>query len=507
VSKLIASIGVIAASVLVLMISQNAFLDYDDRQIIFLNPDILNFNWSAIWLNSPSIGTYAPLTLSSFALENWFFGMQAWHFHLFNGLIHVFNSYLVGKILCDFFPHHRSTAWFLSLLFLVHPINVEAYAWANQRRHLLSTAFFLLAFYSWKKRDSSWRSLIWVYLFFILGCFSKAMTITLPAVLLVFDVLYRKNWKKSVLQTGPLFLISALFAAIEVIAEKRPLGDKSTAFFSLPENLISSLSFYLRQFIFPGQQRVFYSETNFEIFNIGVASCLLLAAGLFYFKSKDRRTTLFAVLFFLITLFPMLKFVPFGVDSKWNDRYLYLPMFGLLLLLASVLTSFSIQERKWRMIVCSFSFLVLTFFCTLTFFQIKVWANNHSLWQNVLRYEPNNFVAHRILGTVHVEEGDLQQGVYHLEKAAALNKRDRNVFANLAVAYDKVGRDQEAENIYKNLYEKNLADGVILLNYGAFLVEAQKFADAEIVLKKSVSFPEVEAPAQQLLKQLQNLKK
>ena len=69
-----------------------------------------------------------------------------------------------------------------------------------------------------------------------------------------------------------------------------------------------------------------------------------------------------------------------------------------------------------------------------------------SLLQRVLELDPGNFDALDTLGLVSFKQGKTQQALEYLEKAAGLSNNDLLVHYHLALAQDKLGLLEAAEN-------------------------------------------------------------
>ena len=75
-------------------------------------------------------------------------------------------------------------------LFAVHPLRVESVAWISERKDTLSAFWWVLAigaYLRYARRPGLSRYLVVVGAF-VLGLMSKAMVVTLPAVLLLLDL-------------------------------------------------------------------------------------------------------------------------------------------------------------------------------------------------------------------------------------------------------------------------------------------------------------------------------
>ena len=93
---------------------------------------------------------------------------------------------------------HRFSALFAGLFFACHPALTEAVDCIAYNEDLLAAVFFLLAFlFCVKSRENGLKTDVQNYglslFFFALGLLSKEMAITLPAIILLYDVSLRND--------------------------------------------------------------------------------------------------------------------------------------------------------------------------------------------------------------------------------------------------------------------------------------------------------------------------
>src|SRR5437667_430114 len=67
---------------------------------------------------------YRPLTAVYFSLMYQVFGNVAFFYHFTQLTLHIIDTCLIFLLFCLFFP--ESISFFLALIFLLHPINVES---------------------------------------------------------------------------------------------------------------------------------------------------------------------------------------------------------------------------------------------------------------------------------------------------------------------------------------------------------------------------------------------
>jgi len=138
------------------IIYSNSFdspFQFDDRSFILQNPAIKHLS------DIKSIISYKPqrwVAYFTFALDYALSGNKVFSYHLFNLIIHLLNSILIYYFLrlilnlpsfkIDRFQNSKKIIpFFTSLLFLVHPVQIEAITYIYQRFTPLATFFYLLS--------------------------------------------------------------------------------------------------------------------------------------------------------------------------------------------------------------------------------------------------------------------------------------------------------------------------------------------------------------------------
>ncbi|MFI5403991.1 MAG: glycosyltransferase family 39 protein, partial [Planctomycetota bacterium] len=164
---------------------------------------------------------YRPVRHVTYAIDYALFGRHAWGFHLSNVLYHALASFLVFRLVRRL--RSEPAAWAAALLFAVHPVQTEAVAYVSGRRDLLVTIFFLLGFLSYLNyRDTGrWRHVAALVAFLALGAGSKESAATLPAVLLLHDLIVRPPSRRGFLFHVPFVLLAIAFGI------RVALGDAS----------------------------------------------------------------------------------------------------------------------------------------------------------------------------------------------------------------------------------------------------------------------------------------
>mgnify|MGYP000712462925 CR=1 FL=1 len=168
------------------------------------------------------VGQYAPLAFLSYLVLYAGFGYDPFYFHMFSLLLHIGCVCLVWKLISSLLRVHGGVSekqilyvnFITTLLFAVHPINVEAVAWISALKVLLYAFFYLLGLLCYLRYIRT--SKIFYYVLTI-GCFlcsfwGKEQAVTFPLALLIVDWFTNRNMKNLEVWSEKMsFLIMAFF--------------------------------------------------------------------------------------------------------------------------------------------------------------------------------------------------------------------------------------------------------------------------------------------------------
>ncbi len=335
-----------------------------------------------------------------------------WVFHTSNLIIHILNAGLVFFLARRLFGGSWAP-WIFSLLFALHPIQTEAVVYISGRRDVLSLFFFLLVLFVYvgkgrglfelsketPREPSSWTSIILVPLFFILGLFSKEMVITLPAVMVLFDLCLRRRWSlPRVLTQALVWLIAGLFIYFKVTDESliaRPLGgETSSTWLTAPRYVVK----YLSLLLIPLNQTIDYSYDAIPISKsftdpwstpLAWIFVLMMILGGLYALVKKNAAFAFGLLFFVGTLTPVLQFIP--IPERFAERFVYLPGLGILLFLIATY----VRWEKKSLIHARLTAVILLFICFIfSWSRCYEWRSPLALWASASQSHPRCARAH-----------------------------------------------------------------------------------------------------------------
>src|SRR6185312_9465318 len=222
-----------------------------------------------IWTRPGATQQYYPVVHSAFWLEHRLWGDATLGYHLLNVLLHVTAACLLAAVLRKLAV---PGAWLAAFLFALHPVAVESAAWISEQKNTLSTVFYLLAALAYLRFDA--RRTAGAYalglLCFLLALFTKSVTATLPAALLL--VLW---WKRGRLEgrrdVRPLlpWLAAGLAAgAFTAWVERHFVGAQGPAYvLDLPQRCALSgriIWFYLGKLAWPARLTFIYPHWTID---------------------------------------------------------------------------------------------------------------------------------------------------------------------------------------------------------------------------------------------------
>jgi tetratricopeptide (TPR) repeat protein len=418
---------------------------WDDHIYLLMKPAYFSGDLRQILLNLPNGLEYLPVRDLSYFLDAQLWGKNPRGFHLTNLVLYYLNViavYLLARQLCahvDRSPdetHHRVTAFWVALLFAIHPLHSEVMSFITCRNALLSGLFFFLTSYFYliylQSSELSWRMYLASVICALLALLSKATALPLPLVLILFSA-YSTNrdrkaaWKES----APFLLMSILafffFRTIAMNSFLLAREEPGTMLAKLPERLVVAMQipfFYLGKLAIPSGYAAEYDKVFArDYFSVNTVTSifllLLIALALYTFRQRYPMGVICTGWFFL-TLLPVLNLLP--THPVIADRYAYIPSFGIILLVAYAANS--IKRPSWRLTAAISGILLVTVLAILAIKQNSVWKNNESLWRHNIKTAPLAVKPYTNLGRVYFQNGRFQEAFPLFDRARRLSPSD-----------------------------------------------------------------------------------
>ena len=412
----------------------NGFV-WDDTTYILGNRELQGFN--LVTLIGPNMfnssGYFRPIPAIYFSLLSHLFEQSALFYHLAQLSLHIISTLLLLKLFRKYFSEKISL--FLSLVFLVHPINVESVAYIGSTQSQLYFIFGTLALLS--------ANYLKTHAFLLLALFTKEVSF------LYFILIYSQNKLNNVEINKKYIFTSVISLLIYISVRFSVLGGVLQKMHLIPISEISLLArlshipiihfYYLRTFFYPGTLAIDQiwliknlNWSNFYIPLILISIFYGFCFGYFYYlyKTKNKYTKIFA--FFLIWYLAGIAMLSqiFPLDMTVADRWFYFPIVGLLGMLGVVIT-------RIKKIFIVFPVVILILLSVRTIIRTYDWKNALTLYQHDApiydNYDLENYLGYE-LAAVNLKTEALE----HFIRASQLLPHDTNLY-NIGSIYEQLG--------------------------------------------------------------------
>lgn len=455
---------------------QNSF-HFDDFVFIVQNSELSDISdIKSIW-NEGSAPTrfFAYLT---FALNYHLHGYNLFGYHLTNIFIHAGNAVLVFWLISllgdslikrKVFSERRKqvTALIAAGLFLTHPIQTQAVTYLCQRFASLATLFYLLAVCLYLKARATETRLKTLFYFLavcagLTGMFTKQIVLTLPITIFLVEWLFLNTDKRSRSslrsQWGFIMAMLALFLIIPAVYS----FNIQTILFRQYESLshtgdtLDFISYFLTQ------SRVIWTYISLLIFPIGQnllydypASYTVLdpkvilgfsGIGLLLFLAIRLRETKpfvsFGILWFFTTLLVESSVIP--IRHVIFEHRCYLPFFGFSLVAGFLFTEIIKDRYKLTAAILG---IVMTL-SVLTYKRNEIWADDITLWTDVIKKSPNVIRPYTHLATAYLNQKDFDSALNAYTRAIVLDPGQAESYNNRGNVYTVLNQHELALKDY-----------------------------------------------------------
>jgi protein O-mannosyl-transferase len=435
---------------------------YDDYSVLVHNPDIQSVG---AFLEDQKPGR--PVRELSYLIDYRFFKLDPSGYHIQNIFWHGLNAFLIFYLI-NGCAGDRRIAWAASLLFLVHPLNVEVVAQISHRKDSLVLVFCLISFISFIKAvHSRRRRLPWLLICLaaaVTACFAKQNAVVLPVVFLAYLLVNVDPGRRFAKFKRPLLGVlwiagtAALvwylgFDGRDVFLEKGRIALGQMNHFG-PVTEAMYLRMVFKSWLFSFSKLVIPTGLSLEYqypvpqswLNPWVIGAVALTAawGAALVFAWQRSPRAFVSLVWLGAFWlPASNLWPI-TNRLAADRYLYAPSVGVFVLVSMALFRF---DRK--SISAAIAVLVAVVgLAGLTWKQNDVWKTHCSLWQHAAGVNPHSTTALNNLGQCFYRKGEHERAIALFLGSIKANPHNASPYFNLGLAYEKTGRPELSSRYY-----------------------------------------------------------
>jgi protein O-mannosyl-transferase len=524
----------------------NGFV-YDDHTQVLNNPYLRSFHythaifttsvWSFLGGAAGVTNYYRPLMTFAYLLCFEAFGASALAFHLLNLLLHLGVVLLVYLVTVRLF-RDRNFGLVAALIFALHPVHSESVDWIAALTDIELAAFFLAGFWFYLRLPRftdgrpgrNWlRTEAAVVICLALAMLSKEQALTLPALFVVFEHFYRydrseTHAQEKIARYAPAWMLVPVYLALRLhfLGKLAPANSLRPGL-SLEDSLLSAAALlfqYVAKVLWPGRLCAYYvfplSWTVLLPKVLGGIVVAIAGAALFAFWWRRERLVSFGLVWFLVTLLPVLNVRVMPI-AAFAERYLYLPSVGFCWIAAWALRWLWIQAatrgRAWRVALASAAVALALLAAIRIVVRNRDWHDDVSFYRSTLAVSPGAWAMHTDLGKYYWESGQKELAEQEWRAAAALNPDEAIVLANLGLlltseerydegvadlkravesapddtgahidlgmAYNKMGRKQDAEQEFETALKLSPLNILAHNELGQTYFDEGRFADAD----------------------------
>ncbi len=417
---------------------------WDDDSYVTENTLLHDFDGlRRIWIPRET-PQYYPMVFSTFWVEYQLWELNPMGYHIVNILLHAFSSLLLWLVMVRL---RVPGAWLIAAVFALHPICVESVAWITERKNVLSLFFYLIAAIAYLKFDAlrfggpghaisppeqraqpwGWYGLALIA--FMLALFSKTVTCSLPAALILVMLWQRSPITlKRLAPLAPMFMIGFALAMITVFIERAHVGAEGEEFaYSFVERCMiaaRSLLFYPWKIIWPAELMFIYPRWKISASDavnyIPIAIVLLIGAALVELYRRGWRGPFVALSFYAGTVFPAIGFfnVYPHLFSFVADHFVYHASIGVIAFVIGGTAYFIRKPVALRLIGA----VILPVLFMLTYMQSTIYYNEETVWRDTIAKNPDAWMPRNNLASRLLEQAEsalLSGNIDHSRELAA----------------------------------------------------------------------------------------
>jgi Tfp pilus assembly protein PilF len=389
-------------------------------------------------------GQYRPIPALYFSFAYLLFNNGAFFYHLLQISLHIVFTILLFGFLRKFLL--IGIAFFASLVFLVHPMNVESVGYIAQTVNPIFLLFGLIALFISTKSKLVIRNLAAIFLLLLLSILTKETGVLFILLIVIYQLVFAGKNLKRLLITS--FLVVAVYLPVRFFIGQVGFSTRflppiaNLTLFGRILQMPSIIAYYLKTFFLPVSlamdQEWINAHLNVGTFYMPLLIEILLITGLIFYghylykhKNKNFKPFLFFAGWFVVGLLMHLQFFP--LDATVADRWFYFPMAGLVGLLAVIYQNLLSTFTKNKMILFALVVVIISTLSLRTIIRNTNWTDPITLFNHDIKIS-DNYNIEEALGVEYSQKGDTANAIKHFKRSVEFRPYEGNLH-NLGVIY------------------------------------------------------------------------
>lgn len=406
----------------------------DDQEMITALINTEKIDLKGLFLPFRPFDYYRPLLWLSFLLDRFLFGCSSFFMHFSNVLIHGANgilTFFISKEMMRLFKINGKDylPMFVSLLFILHPINTEAVNFISGRTDLLAGLFVFLSLFIFLRYGiKNYIGCIVAAIFYLAGLLTKEVAVGLFLFIAILVITIKHDFKgKGIIKEGiklvsPFMAVTIFYFFFRHIASGRAdAGIAKVAVIAGKNSFLVHLSSAIKAFGFYIKKLFIPLPLNFGIIEINRTFYfwfgLVLLFVWIYLVIKKRNLNTLCFVFSVVFFIPA---IPVAVSRiAWTplaERYLYISSFGIALLAVLLIDKLSLRANLTNIIIG----ILLVLSSIVTVNRNIVWQSNLTLYEDTIKKSPNFAPARNEYGLALMNKGRYNEALEQFKLAREL---------------------------------------------------------------------------------------
>jgi tetratricopeptide (TPR) repeat protein len=221
-------------------------------------------------------------------------------------------------------------------------------------------------------------------------------------------------------------------------------------------------------------------------------------------KTRELRPVAFGIAWFWIALFPSSSI--FALAEVTNGHRVFFPFMGLtaavvwwIVVRFRSMTRSSRSQRQVAIGAATAAILIIGVFAVATHIRNRVWLNDETLWEDVVKKSPRNGRGLMNYGLTQMKLGRYPKAKDYFSRAQVINPNYPLIYVNLAIVNDAMGDSVAPEPLFRKALqlEPNYVGGRYF--YGQWLIRHARAAEAIPLLREAIALSPGELPSRHSL--------
>lgn len=466
------------------------FVSWDDEGTVLQNEAMEHPSWGKLWerWKEPYLAMYMPITQTYYQAAR-VVGVRETPegneelnptvFHVGMVLIALGNIPLIFFFLRRLVGNDWAAGAGCAVMML-HPMNDEAIAWVSEVSMPLCALFLVGCLLLWLRfRERAERKFyFWAVWLYLLALLTKPTCVCIPFMAAALDFfLLGVDWKKTAKQLAPWLVPAVLMAWYQgQLQSTQHYPVYVPRVWQRPLVALDAVVFYVGKLLYPVHLGIDYGRTpdwvlaQPRMLMCEAAAMLVLVVGIWKLRGL-RRYVLCGVAFFLIGMGPVLGLKPFWfqVFSTVSDRYVFVPLLGVAIIVAAGLA----QVRNglvWMVITA-----VILICARVSFHQELYWHDSAALYMHEIHVHPHGWMGWDNTAYMLIGEQRWAEGMTLAEVAYGLDSTQTDIYSNIGMVLAANSNPRGAIPYFRRVIYAKEKDPITAMNLGAAYVQMRQY--------------------------------